>query len=144
MYKRQDLLRTRADLDTALNIRAEFLANMSHELRTPLSGLLGATELVLTTPLLKEQRDLIQTANDCGQTLLVLVNDILDFATIESHTLSLKSLEFDLAACVTNALEPLIHKATRKGLELNLSLDESIPSQAVSYTHLTLPTNREV
>jgi signal transduction histidine kinase/CheY-like chemotaxis protein len=126
-----DLLQTREDLGKAIKARAEFLANVSHELRTPLAGVIGATEMVLTTSLLEEQRNLIITAKDCGESLLALVNDILDFAKIEAHELRLKPAVFDLSISMQAALESLSMKAQMKGLKFGVSMADDLPKRVL-------------
>ncbi|GEM_PF-2503536 len=126
-----DLLEARADLGRALSARSQFLANVSHELRTPLSGLIGATELALSMPMSEEQRRLTETARECGQSLLALINDVLDFAKIESCELHLHPAEFDLTGCLTAAFAPLLQKAMLKGLDFNLHIAGEAPKRLV-------------
>ncbi len=123
-----DLIKSREDLRNAVNARSQFLANISHELRTPLAGIIGSTELVLSMPLLEEQRALITTAKNCGDALWVLVNDLLDFARIESPNFRLHLSNFDLVNSVKAALEPLEQKAKSKGLQFGLHVAEDIPT----------------
>jgi signal transduction histidine kinase/CheY-like chemotaxis protein len=126
-----ELLKTREDLGKAIKTRAEFLANVSHELRTPLAGVIGATEMVLTMPLLEEQRNLICTAKNCGESLLVLVNDILDFAKIDAHELRLRPAIFELPEAVQAALEPLSLKAQMKGLKFTVKITDEVPKHVL-------------
>lgn len=126
-----DLIKARADLEKAVNTRSQFLANVSHELRTPLSGIIGATEVVLSMPLLEEQRGLIAIAKNCADGLLSLVNDLLDFARIESHVLQLNPSEFALIDFVQATLEPLKQRAKAKGLEFHLHSANDLPSHVV-------------
>jgi signal transduction histidine kinase/DNA-binding response OmpR family regulator/HPt (histidine-containing phosphotransfer) domain-containing protein len=98
--------------------KSEFLANMSHEIRTPLNGIIGMTGLLQRATLPPEQRDFVRTIGSCGETLLALVNDVLDLSKIEAGKLVLDVADFDLKETVETALEPLIERARAKKVEL--------------------------
>lgn len=109
--------------------KGRFLANMSHEIRTPIHAVLGMDAMILREsrePQIKEYALDIQNA---GQTLLSLINDILDLSKIESGKLEIISAEYDFSSLIHDVVNMLEMKARDKGLELNLSVDERIPSR---------------
>lgn len=109
--------------------KGRFLANMSHEIRTPIHAVLGMDAMILREsrePQIKEYALDIQNA---GQTLLSLINDILDLSKIESGKLEIISAEYDFSSLIHDVVNMLDMKARDKGLELNLSVDERIPSR---------------
>ncbi len=127
-----ELLSAQKDANSALAVRSQFLARISHELRTPLAGIIGATELVLDTPLGGEQRELIETAKQSGNILLELVNDILDFEKLEQQKLRLEPVAFDLPLAINSALEPLKMRAKSKGISFRVDITPDTPKRVYS------------
>jgi len=114
----------------AANIaKSEFMANMSHELRTPMNGIIGFTELVLTTDLKKIQREYLQNVNKSAYNLLAIINDILDFSKIEAGKLIIDNTAFKLDELVEETMDILCIKAQEKNLELVCDIDPRLPSQ---------------
>jgi PAS domain S-box-containing protein len=114
----EDLAEARDGALAASRLKSEFLATVSHEVRTPMNGVVGMTELLLSTTLTAEQRDYAQAIQRSAEVLLAILNDILDFSKIEAGRLVLESLPFDLRQVVEETVDLLAPNATRKGLEL--------------------------
>jgi len=121
----------------ASRLKSEFVATMSHEIRTPMNGVIGATELLLDTPLSGYQREYAATARDAAHSLLGVINNILDFSKIEAGKVELDIVDFDLVAQVEGVGSMLGMQAHAKGISLMTNVDPSIPPHVVGDpTHL--------
>jgi len=118
----------KAAAEAAAKARADFLASMSHEIRTPMNGVIAMASLLLETPLSQEQRGYVETIRSCGDSLLALINDILDLSKIDSGQFELDIQPFDLRQCIEDALDVLAPKAAEKDLELSYEIEESVPT----------------
>jgi len=124
-----DLARRRAL--AAGNAKSEFLANMSHEVRTPLNGITGFTNLLCKTRLTREQREYVDAIARSSEALLEIVNDVLDFSTLESGKRDLDSQVFNVRECLDEAVTFMAPQAHAKGLELVAMIYNDLPDLLV-------------
>ncbi len=122
------LLETKLDeVNQSIRLKSELLASVSHEVRTPLNGITGMSTLLLDTPLSEEQLDYAATIKKSAESVLTIVNDVLDLSGIEEGKITLQPVQFDLRSLIEDCVEVLSNKAEEKDVELIFSYQTDLP-----------------
>jgi CheY-like chemotaxis protein len=127
----EELLRLQSDCDAARRAseaKSVFLATMSHEIREPMNGVIGMTRLLLDTPLSEEQRGYVEAVYEAGQSLLTIINDILDLSRMEAGGLELDCVDFDVRAVLERAVATVEPRARAKGLATVRDIAPDVPA----------------
>jgi signal transduction histidine kinase/CheY-like chemotaxis protein len=123
----RELNLARLAAETASRHKSRFLANMSHEIRTPMNAVMGMTELALEKAVDPDQREYLEIVQKSANSLLALLNDILDFTKVEAGKLNLVVVDFEVEQAVRNVLRTLDVRAREKGLRLGLRVAPGVP-----------------
>ncbi len=123
----REALEARMAAERAVEARSQFLANMSHEIRTPMNAVMGMTELLLDGEVSGDQRRSLQLIQSSAESLLAIINDILDISKIESGSLEVESIPFDLPGLVDTTARVLAGRGTQRQVELLCDVRPDVP-----------------
>src|SRR5579864_603034 len=125
----QQLALDKQRAEEANRLKSQFLANVSHEIRTPMNSVLGTLELALMTELTREQREYLEISKTSAESLLALIEDILDFSRIEAEKLEIDQVEFSLEQCVRGAVNTMVSRSEHKGFDLRTEIAKDVPDR---------------
>ncbi|MBK6264182.1 PAS domain S-box protein [Marivirga sp. S37H4] len=123
----RELVHAKNLAENSLKVKEQFLANMSHEIRTPMNGVIGMVDLLSQTPLNPEQKGFVQTIKRSSETLLTILNDILDLSKIEAGKMTLQKNVTEMQSIFEKVLSLFHQQASSKNIHLSYKIDKEVP-----------------
>ncbi len=129
------LIEAKSKAEMAEQLQEQFLANMSHDIRTPMNGIIGMTNILLSTSMSDEQQDFLQVIKKSSDSLMVLINDILDLSKIKAGKLRIEKIDFRLRETLEQTIGTFRTLINDKGLKLRVSVDLNTPDSLIGDPH---------